>query len=51
MQQVAEFLEEALQSVEKGLEYIPQREKVKNLKEVWNKSKEDKKIKEIEELE
>jgi len=37
--------------VDKGVNYLPEREKIKYTKDLWNKAKEEKKMKELEERE
>lgn len=51
LQETAEVLEEILVAVEKELPALPERERVKFTKDFWNKAKEEKKVKELEERE
>ena len=47
--EAAEVLEELLNAVENGLDTLPEREKVKFTKDIWNKAKEEKQYKELQE--
>ena len=47
--ETAEVLEEILRAVDQGLDFLPDRERVKYTKDHWNKAKEDKQIKELQE--